>query len=69
MKKTRFQHDRMTSLRLPQEVYERLELIAEDKWTTISQVIRQGIRREIQANSDLFDPDYIKANQHHHRAY
>ena len=45
MNKTRFQHDRMTSLRLPQDVYDRLRLIAEDRWTTISQVIRQGIRR------------------------
>ena len=64
MNKTRFQHDRMTSLRLPQEVYDRLRLIAEDRWTTISQVIRQGIRKEIEANSGLFDPDGIKPEQH-----
>ena len=30
----------------------------------VPQVIRQGIRREIEANSGLFDPDGIKPDQH-----
>ena len=48
----------MTSLRLPKEVYAKLEQIADRNWTNVSAVIRQGIRRELIAQEALIGPLY-----------
>ena len=59
MNKNRFKHDRMTSLRLPKGIYERLQMIADENWTNVSSVIRQGIRRELEAHPELYDHDSL----------
>ena len=58
MNEHRLSHDRTTSLRLPKEVYAKLEQIAERNWTNVSAVIRQGIRRELIAQEALIGPLY-----------
>ena len=63
MNKNRFKHDRMTSLRLPQGIYERLQMIADENWTNVSSVIRQGIRRELEAHPEVYDHDSLMIYQ------
>ena len=63
MNKNRFKHDRMTSLRLPKGIYERLQMIADENWTNVSSVIRQGIRRELEAHPELYDHDSLMIHQ------
>ena len=67
MNKTRFQHDRMTSLRLPKGIYERLQLIADENWTNVSSVIRQGIRRELEAHPEVYGHDSLMIHQDKNR--
>ena len=63
MNKNRFKHDRMTSLRLPKGIYERLQMIADENWTNVSSVIRQGIRRELEAHPEVYDHDSLMIYQ------
>ena len=67
MNKNRFKHDRMTSLRLPQGIYERLQMIADENWTNVSSVIRQGIRRELEAHPEAYDHDPLMIHQDKNR--
>ena len=61
--------DRAVNLRVPDEVYQKLDHIAEQRWTNISNVIRQGIRKELEANDELFSDEYLNLNSHHQKAY
>lgn len=61
--------DRAVNLRVPAEIYEKLDFIAEQRWTNVSSVIRNGIRKELEANDELFSDEYINLNRHHQRAY
>ena len=61
--------DRAVNLRVPDEVYQKLDHIAEQRWTNISNVIRQGIRKELEANDELFTDEYLNLNSHHQKAY
>ena len=61
--------DKVLTLRLPEEIYEKLDYIAEQKWTNISSVVRNGIRKELEANEDLFSDEYIESQKHHFRQY
>ena len=67
MNKNRFKHDRMTSLRLPKGIYERLQMIADENWTNVSSVIRQGIRRELEAHPEVYDHDPLMIHQEKNR--
>ena len=67
MRNLRFKHDRMTSLRLPKGIYERLQMIADENWTNVSSVIRQGIRRELEAHPELYDHDSLMIHQDKNR--
>ena len=67
MNKDRFKHDRMTSLRLPKGIYERLQMIAEENWTNVSSVIRQGIRRELEAHPEVYDHESLMIHQDKNR--
>ena len=67
MNKNRFKHDRMTSLRLPQGIYERLQMIADENWTNVSSVIRQGIRRELEAHPEVYDHDALMIHENKNR--
>lgn len=62
-------NDRAVNLRVPSEVFDRLEHIAEQRWTNVSSVIRNGIRKELEANDELFSEEYLNLNRHHQRAY
>ena len=67
MRNLRFKHDRMTSLRLPKGIYERLQMIADENWTNVSSVIRQGIRRELEAHPEAYDHDPLMIHQDKNR--
>jgi len=67
MNKTTFHHDRMTSLRLPKGIYERLQMIADENWTNVSSVIRQGIRRELEAHPEVYGHDSLMIHQDKNR--
>ena len=67
MNKNRFKHDRMTSLRLPKGIYARLQMIADENWTNVSSVIRQGIRRELEAHPEAYDHDPLMIHQDKNR--
>lgn len=67
MNKDRFKHDRMTSLRLPQCISERLQMIADENWTNVSSVIRQGIRRELEAHPEVYDHDALMIHENKNR--
>lgn len=62
------QQDRMISVRVPQEVYDKLDFLAEQHWCDISSVIRSGIRRELSANQELLEDESARQS-HHNRAY
>ena len=61
--------DRAVNLRVPAEIYKKLDFIAEQRWTNVSSVIRNGIRKELEANDELFSDEYMNLNRHHQRAY
>jgi predicted DNA-binding protein len=61
--------DRVITLRLPEDVYQKLDYVAEQHWCTISSVVRNGIRKELAEHEDLFEDEYIERNQHHMKAY
>ena len=61
--------DRVLTLRLPESVYQKVEYLAEHQWCSISAVIRNGIRKELNDNEDLFTNAYMKSQQQHFRAY
>ena len=67
MNKNRFNYDRMTSLRLPKGIYERLQMIADENWTNVSSVIRQGIRRELEAHPEVYGHDSLMIHQDKNR--
>lgn len=67
MNKNRFKNDRMTSLRLPKGIYERLQMIADENWTNVSSVIRQGIRRELEAHPEVYDHESLMIHQDKNR--
>ena len=61
--------DRTLTFRLPEDIYQKIDHLAEEKWCSVSAVVRNAIRRELNANEELFEEDYIKSQQHHLRAY
>ena len=63
------QKDKIFSLRIPESVYENISWIADQKYTTISSVVRNGIRKELADNQELLEPEYIRKHQHHSVAY
>ena len=63
------EHDKIFSLRVPTTVYENIKWIAEQKYTDVASVVRNGIRKELADNLELLDPDYMKKHQHHRIAY
>ena len=63
------QKDKIFSLRIPESVYENISWIADQKYTDISSVVRNGIRKELADNQELLDPEYIRKHQHHSVAY
>jgi predicted DNA-binding protein len=67
--KTKMLKDRILTLRLPEAIYDKVDYLAEQQWCSVSAVIRNGIRKELDENEDLFTDEYIKSQQHHFRAY
>ena len=63
------QKDKIFSLRIPESVYENISWIADQQYTTISSVVRNGIRKELADNQELLEPEYIRKHQHHSVAY
>jgi len=61
--------DRVLTLRLPESVYQKVDYLAEQKWVSISAVVRNALRKELEENEDLFTDEYMKSQQHHFRAY
>lgn len=61
--------DRVLTLRLPEAIYDKVDYLAEQQWCSVSAVIRNGIRKELDDHEDIFTEDYIKSQQHHFRAY
>ena len=58
-------NDRMISVRVPQDVYTKLDYIAEQNYTDLSSTIRQGCRKVIAENEDILTDEYLNANRHH----
>ena len=61
--------DRTLTFRLPEDIYQKIDHLAEEKWCSVSPVVRNAIRRELYANEELFEEDYIKSTKHYMRAY
>ena len=61
--------DRVLTLRLPEAVYQKVDYLAEQKWVSVSAVVRNALRKELEENEDLFTDEYMKSQQHHFRAY
>ena len=58
-------NDRLISFRVPQDVYTKLDYIADQNYTDLSSTIRQGCRKVIAENEDILTDEYINANRHH----
>ena len=58
-------NDRLISFRVPQDVYTKLDYIADQNYTDLSSTIRQGLRSVITDNEDILTDEYINANRHH----
>ncbi len=65
----RMMQDRTLTFRLPDDIYQKIDYLAEQNWCSVSAVVRNAIRRELNANEELFEEDYIKSTKHHLRAY
>jgi len=65
----RMMQDRTLTFRLPDDIYQKIDYLAEQNWCSVSAVVRNAIRRELNANEELFEEDYIKSTKHHFRAY
>ena len=50
--------DRVLTLRLPESIYDKVDYLAEQQWCSVSAVIRNGIRKELDENEDLFTEEY-----------
>lgn len=50
--------DRVLTLRLPESIYQKVDYLAEQNWCSVSAVIRNGIRKELDENEDLFTEEY-----------
>ena len=61
--------DRVLTLRLPESIYDKVDYLAEQQWCSVSVVIRNGIRKELDENEDLFTEEYMQSQKHHFRAY
>ena len=61
--------DRVLTLRLPEYIYDKVDYLAEQQWCSVSAVIRNGIRKELDENEDLFTEEYMQSQKHHFRAY
>ena len=61
--------DRVLTRRLPEAIYDKVDYLAEQQWCSVSAVIRNGIRKELDDHEDICTEDYIKSQQHHFRAY
>ena len=61
--------DRVLTLRLPESIYQKVDYLAEQNWCSVSAVIRNGIRKELDENEDLFTDEYVRSQHHHFRAY
>lgn len=61
--------DRVLTLRLPESIYDKVDYLAEQQWCSVSAVIRNGIRKELDENEDLFTEEYWQSQKHHFRAY
>jgi len=54
---------------LPESIYDKVDYLAEQQWCSVSAVIRNGIRKELDENEDLFTEEYMQSQKHHFRAY
>ena len=61
--------DRVLTLRLPESIYDKVDYLAEQQWCSVSAVIRNGIRKELDEHEDLFTEEYMQSQQHHFPAY
>lgn len=61
--------EKLVTIRMPDEIYQKLEYIAEQKWTNVSTVIRHGIRKELEANSNMFEDEFYDQNKHYMKQY
>ena len=68
-KKRKMVKDRTLTFRMPDDIYQKIDYLAEQNWCSVSAVVRNAIRRELNANEELFEEDYIKSTKHHSRAY
>ena len=50
--------DRVLTLRLPESIYDKVDYLAEQQWCSVYAVIRNGIRKELDENEDLFTEEY-----------
>lgn len=53
--KNRVIKDRTITFRLPEETYLQISHIAQRQWGSVSALIRDAIRRELNANEGRFD--------------
>lgn len=61
--------EKMLTLRIPEDIYNKLDYIAEQKWTNISTVVRHGIRKELEANEELFEDEFMQQTKHYMKQY
>lgn len=57
----------MISVRVPQDVYNKLDWVSDQNYTDISTTVRQGIREVFSKNEDILTDEYIAQNGHHSR--
>jgi predicted DNA-binding protein len=57
-KRRKMLKDRVLTLRLPEYIYDKVDYLAEQQWCSVSAVIRNGIRKELDENEDLFTEEY-----------
>ena len=58
-------HDVITSIRLPKEVDNKIQWIADQTYTDKSSIHRDALRRYLVQNQEFFTEEFISANSHH----
>ena len=61
-------NDRMISVRVPQDVFNKLDWISDQNYTDLSSTVRQGLREVLSTNEDILTDEYIAQNGHHSRS-
>jgi len=57
-KKRKMVKDRTLTFRLPDDIYQKIDYLAEQQWCSVSAVVRNALRKELEENKDLFNEEY-----------